>query len=181
MQEIVDRSLWLRRAYSGLFGGFAGFRLVLSRAGVYGVISYTVTQRTQIGFGMALGAEPRQVLAQELREGMLLVGAGVAILFSVAIFATRFLESMLASVSTRDPWALAIAIVLLSAAALAANAVPARRAAVVNLVDALRFQLSGHYVNPAVTQCRVGRFRRPDALCPQRRLRRARKATYLCV
>jgi putative ABC transport system permease protein len=141
MQEIVDRSLWLRRAYSWLFGVFAGFGLVLSLAGVYGVISYTVTQRTrEIGIRMALGAEPRQVLAQVLREGMLLVGTGVAIGFSVAIFATRFLESMLAGVSTRDPWALAIAIVLLSAAALAANAVPARRAAAVNPVDALRFE-----------------------------------------
>ena len=140
MQEIVDRSLWLRRAYSWLFAVFATFGLVLSLAGIYGVISYTVTQRTrEIGIRMALGARPRQVLGQVLGEGMLLVAIGLTLGFGLAIYATRFLESMLAGVNSRDPWVLAIASVLLSAAALAANALPARRAASVNPVDALRF------------------------------------------
>jgi ABC-type antimicrobial peptide transport system permease subunit len=141
MQQIVDRSLWLRRAYSWLFAGFAGFGLVLALAGIYGVISYTVTQRTrEIGIRMALGAEPRQVLAQVLREGTILICVGVTLGLCAATFATRFLQSVLAGVSSNDPWVLVIATVLLCATALAANTLPARRAASVNPVEALRFE-----------------------------------------
>jgi putative ABC transport system permease protein len=139
MQDLVDRSLWLRRAYSWLFALLAGFGLVLSLAGVYGVVSYAVTQRTrEIGIRMALGAKPRDLLAQILREGMVHVGLGVTIGLLVAGFATRLLQSLLAGVDSNDPWVYAAAGLLLGSAALAANAIPARRAASVNPVEALR-------------------------------------------
>ena len=141
MQERLERSLWARRTYSWLFAVFAGIALLLAVAGIYGVVSYAVTQRTrEIGIRMALGAEPRQVLKQVLREGMLLVGIGVAIGLGGALIATRLLETLLAGVSPRDPWAFTGVSLALGLAALAANLIPARRAASVDPMRALRFE-----------------------------------------
>jgi putative ABC transport system permease protein len=141
MQERLDRSLWTRRTYSWLFGVFAGIALVMAVAGIYGVLSYTVTQRTrEIGIRVALGAEPRQVLGQVLREGMAMAAVGVAIGFGGAFAATRLLQSLLAGVSPHDPWAFAAVSIVLGVAALAANLIPARRAARVDPMRALRFE-----------------------------------------
>jgi predicted lysophospholipase L1 biosynthesis ABC-type transport system permease subunit len=90
MAEQLDRSLWTWRAYSWLFGAFAMIAVVLAAAGVYGVISYSVSQRTQeIGLRMAVGAAPRQVLGQVLLSGMTLVSIGVAAGLVCALWATR--------------------------------------------------------------------------------------------
>jgi predicted permease len=141
MEERINRSLWTRRTYSWLFGVFAGIALVMAIAGIYGVISYAVTQQTrEIGIRMALGAEPGQVLSAILREGMTLAAIGLAIGLAGAFAATRLLQTLLAGVSPHDPWAfLAVSIVLI-AAALAANLIPARRAARIDPMHALRFE-----------------------------------------
>lgn len=141
MEERLQKSLWARRTYSWLFGVFAGMALLLAAAGIYGVVSYAVTQRTrEIGIRMALGAQPGQVLTQVLREGMLQVGMGVAIGLAGAVFATRLLQSVLAGVSPHDPWPFLAVSLALAAAAFLANLVPARRAASVEPVRALRFE-----------------------------------------
>ncbi|HUA86393.1 MAG TPA: ADOP family duplicated permease, partial [Bryobacteraceae bacterium] len=141
MQERLDRSLWIRRTYSWLLGVFAGIALVMATTGIYGVVAYAVTQRTrEIGIRIALGAEPRQVLGEVLRRGMALAAVGVALGLAGAVAATRLIQSLLAGVSPHDPWIFVAVSILLALAALAANLVPARRAANVDPVDALRFE-----------------------------------------
>ncbi len=125
MQARMERSLWVRRTYSWLFGVFAALALALAIAGIYGVVSYAVTQRTrEIGIRMALGANPSQVLGGVLREGMLLAAIGVAIGIAGALAATRLLESLLAGVSPHDPWAFVAVSIGLGVATLAANFIP---------------------------------------------------------
>ena len=141
MEERLERSLWARRTYSWLFGVFAGIALALAVAGIYGVVSYAVTERTrEIGIRMALGANPAQVLSAVLREGMLLAGMGIGIGIIGALAGARLLQSLLAGVSPHDPWALAVVSVGLTLAALAANFIPARRAASVDPMRALHFE-----------------------------------------
>ncbi len=141
MEERLQRSLWTRRTYSWLFGVFAGIALVMAIAGIYGVISYAVTQRTrEIGIRMALGAEPGQVLAAILREGMTLAAIGLVVGLAGAFAATRLLRSLLAGVSPYDPWAFLAVSGFLIVAALAANFIPARRAARIDPMHALRFE-----------------------------------------
>ncbi len=139
MEERVDRSLWMRRTYSSIFAGFAAIALLLSVAGIYGVVSYTVAQRTrEIGIRMALGAKPAQVLSQVMWQGMSLVGIGFIAGVPAALFATRPLESLLVGISTHDTWTFLAVGVLLVTSAFAANLVPARRAALVDPIRALR-------------------------------------------
>jgi predicted permease len=141
MQERLERSLWARRTYSWLFGVFAALALALAIAGIYGVVSYAVTQRTrEIGIRMALGANPSQVLSEVLREGMFLAVIGVGIGIIGALAATRLLASLLDGVSPHDPWAFIAVSIGLTLAALAANFVPARRAASVDPMRALHFE-----------------------------------------
>lgn len=135
----LDRSLWARRAYSWLFGVFSLVALVLAAAGIYGVISYAVSQRThEIGIRMALGASPREVLANVLRGGMVLVAAGTAIGLAVALAAATLLESLLFGVSPRDPLVYTAVVLAVAAVGLLANAIPARRAAALDPMRALR-------------------------------------------
>jgi len=139
MQEMLDRSLWTRRTYSWLFGVFDAVALLMAVAGIYGVVSFAVAQRTrEIGIRMALGAEPGQVVGQVLREGMVLVASGVALGLVGAWYATRLMGTLLAGVSPHDPWAYMAVVATLGAAALVANFVPARRAALADPMVALR-------------------------------------------
>jgi putative ABC transport system permease protein len=141
MTERLDRSLWARRAYSWLFAAFAGIALLLAAAGIYGVVSYAVSQRTQeIGIRMALGAQPSQVLRQVLGSGMVLVCIGLAVGLAGAFWTVRLLQSLLFGVSSRDP-AIYVAVVLgIVLMGLAANFVPARRAASIDPTRALHFE-----------------------------------------
>ena len=141
MTERLDRSLWARRAYSWLFAAFAGIAVLLAAAGIYGVVSYAVSQRTQeIGIRMALGAQPGQVLREVLGSGMVLVCFGLATGLVGAFWAVRLLQSLLFGVSSRDPIIYAAVVLGVAAVGLAANFVPARRAASVDPMRALHFE-----------------------------------------
>ena len=137
----LDQSLWARRAYSWLFGVFAAIAILLAAAGVYGVASYSVSQRTrEIGIRVALGARPAQVLAQVLRSGMTLVSIGVATGILLTSWAAGLLDGMLFGVSSRDPVIYVAVAIVIAAVALAATLLPARRAATVDPLRTLRFE-----------------------------------------
>jgi ABC-type lipoprotein release transport system permease subunit len=139
MTERLQQSMWARRAYSWLFGVFAIVALALAAAGVYGVISYRVSRRThEIGIRMALGAGPNQVVRTILGSGMALVAVGAAIGLVATLAAARLLETLLFGVSSRDPLIYAAMILGLAGVSLIANFVPARRAATVDPMRALR-------------------------------------------
>jgi putative ABC transport system permease protein len=141
MAERVRRSLWARRAYSWLFGAFAVVALALAGAGIYGVISYAVAQRTaEIGIRMALGASPNDVLAGVLRTGMSMVAAGAVAGAVAALGASRLLERLLFGVSAYDPAVYAAVLLGVAAVGLLANVIPARRAAGIDPTRALHSQ-----------------------------------------
>ncbi len=124
-----------------LLGGFAGLALLLAVVGLYGVLSQFVEQRTQeIGLRVALGAQPGDVLTMILRGGMLLTGAGIALGLLAAWALTRFLSSLLYGVGSTDLLTFAGVSLVLAAAASVAMYVPARRAAKVNPIKALRHE-----------------------------------------
>jgi predicted permease len=135
----VDRSLWTRRVYSWLFGTFAAVAVLLAAAGIYGVISFGVSQRTrEIGIRMALGARPEQVMASVLGRGMLLVALGVVFGTVAALFTSHLIESLLFGVTSRQAATYALVIAAIALVGAAANYIPARRAAGVDPMRALR-------------------------------------------
>lgn len=139
MQDWLDRSLGTRRAYTWLFGVFAGVALLLALAGIYGVVSYTVSGRTQeIGIRVALGANPQRVVQEVVRGTMTLAAIGMAIGLCGAWFATRTMTAVLAGVSAHDPWTYGGVVLALGMSVLAATLVPALRAASIDPVRALR-------------------------------------------
>ncbi len=141
MSERLSQSLWARRAYSWLFAFFAIIALVLAAAGIYGVVSYAVSQRTQeIGIRMALGAPPSQVLREVLAGGMVLVAIGVTLGIAGAFWAVRLVETLLFGVSSRDPIVYIAVIAGVTCVGLLANFIPARRAASVDPMQALHFE-----------------------------------------
>jgi putative ABC transport system permease protein len=124
-----------------LLAVFAAVAMVLAAIGIYGVIAYSVTQRTrEIGIRMALGAQKTQMLTMVLRQSMLLVVIGLAIGFLVALGATRVMSTLLYGVGANDLSIYAVVIALLSAAAFLASYVPARRAMKVDPMVALRYE-----------------------------------------
>jgi ABC-type antimicrobial peptide transport system permease subunit len=119
--------------------GFALLALAIAAVGLYGVISYGVSQRTsEIGLRAALGAAPGALTRMVLRDALLLVGAGVALGVPAAIAGVRILRSLLFDVSATDPKTNILAAVILAAIALGAAWLPARRAASVDPATALR-------------------------------------------
>ena len=139
MTSRLARSLWERRIYSWLFAAFAVAAILLAAAGVYGVTSFAVSQRfREIGIRMALGARPGQVTASVLRRGMLLVAAGVALGLAVSALAARLLQTLLFRVSAGDLATYAAAIAGVVTVGVLANYIPARRAARVDPMRALR-------------------------------------------
>jgi putative ABC transport system permease protein len=120
---------------------FAGVAMILAAIGIYGVIAYSVTQRTrEIGIRMALGAQKTQMLGMVLRQSLTLVVIGITIGFVVALAATRVMATLLYGVGANDLSIYATVIFLLAAAALLASYIPARRAMKVDPMVALRYE-----------------------------------------
>jgi ABC-type antimicrobial peptide transport system permease subunit len=139
MEEILGREVAPRRLQMTLLAGFAGLALLLASLGIYGVISYAVSQRTpEIGIRMALGARPRDVLGMVVGGGLRLAALGVGIGLAAALALTRVMASLLYGVSATDPLTFVSIPLLLLAVALAASYLPARRALRVDPVAALR-------------------------------------------
>jgi putative ABC transport system permease protein len=139
MDQRLDESLWARRAASWSFAIFAGVALLLATSGIYGVVSYSVGQRThEIGIRMALGARWADVLGTVMRRGLTLLGAGVVMGLLGAVFAARALSSLLFGVAATDPLIYTGVTLLLVGVAALANLIPARRAAAIDPMCALR-------------------------------------------
>lgn len=141
MDEIIARWLAPRRFNLLLIGVFAVIALVLANIGIYGVISYAVSQRTRdIGVRMALGAGRREIFKMIIGQGLVLTLLGVAIGLIASVALTRWLESLLFSVSPTDPSTFAGVALLLTLVALLACYLPSRRAARVDPMIALRHE-----------------------------------------
>jgi putative ABC transport system permease protein len=141
MSERVKSSLWLRRSYSWLFGFFAAVALTMALAGVYGVISYAVSQRTnEIGIRMALGAQRTDVLRLVLRHGLMLAGVGTAIGLAGALALSHSMRTLLFGVSAVEPVTLFTVPLLLLVVTLIACLFPARKATRVDPMVALRYE-----------------------------------------
>lgn len=139
MEDILSEEVTQRRISMTLLVAFAALALLLASLGIYGVLSYAVAQRTQeIGIRMALGANGTDVLRLVMADGLRLAGAGVAIGLGVSLALTQLMTRLLYGVSANDPRTLTGVTLLLLAVALAACYVPARRAARVDPMVALR-------------------------------------------
>jgi putative ABC transport system permease protein len=139
LETVVSQSVEEPRFRATLIGIFAVLALVLAAVGVYGLISYSVTQRTrEIGIRVALGAAPRQVIVPVVREGLILALTGIAIGLAGAFVAARALTAFLFGVGAGDPLTFASVAVLLLAVALLASYIPSRRALRVDPLIALR-------------------------------------------
>ncbi|MFI5184688.1 MAG: ABC transporter permease [Vicinamibacteria bacterium] len=139
MDQMVDEALAGDRFNAVLFGGFAGVALLLAALGIYGVMSFAVAQRThEIGLRMALGAGRHQVLQQVLREGITTALVGVVLGSVGAYFVGRTMQGMVYGVGVMDPAVFSVVATTLVASAVVACLVPARRAASVDPMTALR-------------------------------------------
>jgi ABC-type antimicrobial peptide transport system permease subunit len=137
----VDASIAGERLVTTVSTVFGLLALVLAAVGLYGVISYSVTRRTnEIGIRMALGASPSEVLRLVLRETLLLITIGIAIGVPAALAGKRLIESQLYGVDPADPLAFTGAAVVLLVVALAAAYIPARRASRVDPMVALHYE-----------------------------------------
>jgi ABC-type antimicrobial peptide transport system permease subunit len=138
LEQRMEKSLVSRRSPVVLALGFGAVALFLSAIGIYGVLAYLVTQRRkEIGIRIALGSSAASIFELVLREGLLLVGGGFALGAAGAFALRRSLESQLFGVSAGDPLVLAAVTAVLAGVAIAACALPARRATRIDPIVAL--------------------------------------------
>ena len=141
MSSVVSRSIGARRFYMQLLGMFAALAFILAAVGIYGVVSYSVAQRTrEIGIRVALGAQSRDVLGLVVKEALRLTVLGVILGLAGAFAATRILRSLLFEVTPTDPATFICLSLLLTLVALLASYIPARRATKVDPLLALRWE-----------------------------------------
>jgi putative ABC transport system permease protein len=141
MEEVVNASVSTPRFTLVLLGLFSGLALVLAAIGIYGVVSYSVAQRTrEIGIRMALGAQPRDVLRLFLSQGGRISSAGIVIGTVASLGLTRLMSNLLYSVSVVDPATFAVVTIVLALVAMAACYIPARRTLRVDPLIALRHE-----------------------------------------
>jgi predicted permease len=139
IETVISTSVADRRFTLLLIGVFGASALLLATLGVYGVISYLVTQRRQeIGVRIALGAQSVDVMKLVLRQGALLALAGIAVGAAASLLLTRFIRSMLFGIGTADPVAFVVVVLCMLAVALLASFIPARRAAAIPPMSILR-------------------------------------------
>jgi ABC-type antimicrobial peptide transport system permease subunit len=140
-REQINATMQMERAFAALTAGFGVLALALACVGIYGIMAYSVAQRTnEIGIRLALGAQPGQVRSMVLRESTWLTGVGIAVGLAAALGLTRLVKAMLFGVTPNDPIALVGGMALLFGVAFAATWVPARRAASVQPMEALRHE-----------------------------------------
>ena len=140
-REQINATLQIERALAALTSGFGVLALALACVGIYGIMAYSVAQRTnEIGIRLALGAQPEQVRRMVLRESTWLTLAGIAAGVGGALACTRLVQSMLYGVHPNDPTTIVAGMAVLIAVALAATWIPARRAAGVQPMKALRHE-----------------------------------------
>ena len=141
MNQLISESLAQPRFNTFLIGLFAALAFILAAIGIYGVISYDVSQRIgEIGIRMALGAQARDIIKLILRQGALLTLGGLGLGIAGACALTRFLAGLLFEVTPTDPATYVTVSVLLTAVAIAACLIPSRRATKVDPLVALRYE-----------------------------------------
>jgi putative ABC transport system permease protein len=141
MEEFLGTALLPQRVAATLLGIFGLLGLALAAVGLYGVMAYTVSQRTrEIGIRMALGARADDVRRMVVRQGMTLTLVGLGVGLVLALAATRLVSSLLFGISATDPLTFAAVVLILAAVASVASYVPARRATRVDPLAALRYE-----------------------------------------
>ncbi len=141
MNEQFELNTWFYRAFGGLFMAFGVAALALATIGLYGVMSFSASNRTrEIGVRMALGAHARNVLTLILKQGLVQIAVGMLLGLGLAALLSRGLAILLFNVEPWDPWIFASVVVTLSLAGLIACLIPAKRATQVDPMTALRYE-----------------------------------------
>jgi putative ABC transport system permease protein len=141
MEERLSRSVTSQRFSALLLGVFAGAALLLAGVGIYGVVAYSVTERThELGIRIALGAQPRDIFRLVVGQGLILILIGVGIGLAAAFALTRLMSGLLYGISPTDPTTFITISLLLAAVALLASYIPARRATKVDPMLSLRYK-----------------------------------------